>query len=495
MSDNKLIKIRVRDFTEYKPIDIKTNKMRVDFCNCSKRLINKLSTWDFYMSLLKAANGKTAYEKGIIYSSSEKYKEEKFPELFKILPDGVFVNGYVGRVYVSDIEIPGIKGGIDTEITIESRLDCEETDRKYFLISLLSRGRLNRAFGDSRVGAEDDDVFKFLIMFMYINALEEAVRGGFYKEYVKHKRNDLNVRGRIDVSRHIKENSLYRDRIAYEYGEQTYDNPVNRLILAAADVLKKYNINDFLPVNLKNTLAVLRQQIFGYSFLSAAEIGKAASKPITKSFYIKYEELRRVCLKILKNEGVNIFGEDTGRTRGLLMYVPELWENLVLHYFDKYLKGFKTEAQYSYEIMLENEKVWGIEPNTSRPDMVIKKEGKISAIIDAKYKPGWLTRGEEDKYAPGRRRADINQVKAYMYDLNCKKGGIIYPSKSESTFFHKYKSSGLNPEDFCVIAVNIPKVKKNENNEYESYSEWLGDLNNSFNVIISELKKFIQNSR
>ncbi|MCC8015039.1 MAG: McrC family protein, partial [Eubacterium sp.] len=491
-NSSKLIKITARDFTEYRQIYInreipladressfedKSNTIHVEI----QSVLKSEKTWGFYTDLLMAVNEKILSQNDLVYCTSPKYKEESLSELFTIMPHSIFVNGYVGRVYVSDIKI-GDKV-YDAEITIKSRLDYD--DKNYFLITLLSRGRLNKAFGDSEIIGKNDKSFKFLIMFMYINALEKALRSGFYKEYVRYKRNDLNVRGRIDVSRHIKENSFSPDRIAYEYGEQTYDNPVNRLILAAADILKKYNLRDFLPVNLKNALSELSRQTFGYSFMSAAETGKAASKPITKSFYIKYEELRKVCLKVLKDEGVNIFETDQSKTKGLLMYVPELWENLVLYYFDKNLKGFKTESQLSYDIMLEEGKPWGLGPNSSRPDMIIKKDGKTAAVIDAKYKPGWMAGGEA---AAEKRRPDINQVKAYMYDLNCRKGGIIYPTEKESRF-HKYSSSEFNSEDFCVIAVSIPKIKK-VNNKYIRFSEWKKELDNSFNIL-SELKSFI----
>ncbi|MCD7856177.1 MAG: McrC family protein [Clostridiales bacterium] len=459
---NKLIKITARDFTEYKQEDNVFGK----------------KNWDFYVNLFRAVNKKILSQKNLVYCTSPKYKEESLSELFEITPHSIFVKGYVGRVYVSDIKIKNTV--YDAEITIKSRLDYD--DKKYFLITLLSHGRLNNAFGDSEIIGKNDKSFKLLIMFMYINALEEALRSGFYKEYVRYKRNDLNVRGRIDVSRHIKENSFSPDRIAYEYGEQTYDNPINRLILAAADVLKKYNLSGFLPVNLKNALSELKRQSFGYSFMSAAEIGKAASKPVAKSFYIKYEELRKVCLKVLRDEGVNIFERDRSKTKGLLMYVPELWENLVLYYFDKNLKGFKTESQESFDIMLKEGKPWGLAPNSSRPDMIIKKDGKTAAVIDAKYKPGWMAKSEA---AAGKRRLDINQVKAYMYDLNCKKGGIIYPTEEESRF-HKYSSSEFNSDDFCVIAVNIPKAKNADDN----YSQWRKELDNSFGIL-SELEKFL----
>lgn len=51
-------------------------------------------------------------------------------------------------------------------------------------------------------------------------------------------------------------------------------------------------------------------------------------RPIAHPYFTEYEHLRIICLKILRADGISIFGDNFEQeTKGILFYVPDLWED------------------------------------------------------------------------------------------------------------------------------------------------------------------------
>ena len=82
---------------------------------------------------------------------------------------------------------------------------------------------------------------KLVTILLFINLLGKAEPYGIMRSYLKLRKNDVNVKGRIDISRHIKLNYPVGGRIAYVQRKLTADIPVNHLIRHAAElVCKRY---------------------------------------------------------------------------------------------------------------------------------------------------------------------------------------------------------------------------------------------------------------
>ena len=61
---------------------------------------------------------------------------------------------------------------------------------------------------------DQDDGFDFLI-YLFPNLLNKAISQGVYKKYVTRRYNDANVRGVIDINRHIRYNEPFNGRVSY----------------------------------------------------------------------------------------------------------------------------------------------------------------------------------------------------------------------------------------------------------------------------------------
>ena len=104
--------------------------------------------------------------------------------------------------------IMGFIGVGDLQIKITSRFDKGEDD--YFLHYMLQKV-LSFNFFNLNHNNEKDDVFD-LIMLMFPYFLKNAMRQGLYREYQYYKHNDTNIRGTINIGRHITK-IMYQIRI------------------------------------------------------------------------------------------------------------------------------------------------------------------------------------------------------------------------------------------------------------------------------------------
>ena len=129
-----------------------------------------------------------------------------------------------GKLYTGNIM--GFIGFGETKVRIHSRFAQGEDD--YFLHYMLQKVFAINLF-DLKYHADDESIFDFLI-YLFPAFLKRAIRQGLYKEYQTRTYNDPNIRGRIDVSRHIRQNTPFAGKVAYSTREYAYDNYVTQLI-------------------------------------------------------------------------------------------------------------------------------------------------------------------------------------------------------------------------------------------------------------------------
>lgn len=219
-------------------------------------------------------------------------------------------------------------------LQIRSRFDAQDDQKcskPYFLCSMLLSNKLK--IHDNNVPVNEDEVFDYLMLFWFREKLREATRKGYYKTYRRFEKNDDRVKGTIDVSRHIKLNiGQNNGKIAYSYRENTGNNYLNMLIVAAYQYLKK-RYTDLVTENfdtdrdVKETIDYLLSKT-DFTDGNTSFLVNRNLRPIAHPYFTEYEHLRIICLKILRADGISIFGDNFEQeTKGILFYVPDLWED------------------------------------------------------------------------------------------------------------------------------------------------------------------------
>lgn len=92
-------------------------------------------------------------------------------------------------------------------------------------------------------GVGSGDILEQLLTFVFAAQIERAYRKGLYRRYRTYECNDSKVKGKIDITRHIRLNPLNNGKIAYSYREYTADNDVNKMIFTAYTYLQKRHPN------------------------------------------------------------------------------------------------------------------------------------------------------------------------------------------------------------------------------------------------------------
>ena len=154
-----------------------------------------------------------------------------FPELVKdaddITRDQIILQGLNDCFRTGNVM--GFLGYGAERLVIESRFGGDDED--YFLQYLLDRVLDFPNVVDLATDANQDNrLFNFLL-FLFPYYLKTAMRKGVFKQYIRRRYNDGNVRGAIDIARHIERNTPFTGSVAYSQREFSYDNYLPCLIL------------------------------------------------------------------------------------------------------------------------------------------------------------------------------------------------------------------------------------------------------------------------
>lgn len=304
----------------------------------------------------------------------------------------------------------GFIGCNNSKLTITSRFAKNDKD-DYFLHYMLQRVfSINLLDFNQRRGEES--IWDFLI-YLFPYFLKKAHSQGIYKAYKKENYNDSNVKGVIDVKRHIHKNIPFMGKVAYKTRELSYDNYLTQLIRHTIEYIKVHRYGAGILTNESDIRDIVNEFTFitnkSYNRNSRQKLISLNLKIFSHPYFTEYTFLQKICLQILRQEKTT-FGEERDKIYGLLFDGAWLWEE----YLNKVIKDcdFKhpeNKTSSGAIHLFENPKSY-----KRYPDF-----WKENFVLDAKYK-------NLSDYID---RDDIHQLISYMYVLKAEQGGFIYPTK------------------------------------------------------------------
>ena len=133
--------------------------------------------------------------------------------------------------------VMGFLGRGEERLVIESRFSTGKEDFlfQYLLERVMEFPNLVQFETDE---TRDNKMFT-LLLFLFPSYLASAMRKGIFKTYVNRQYNDENVKGLINVDRHIRLNTPFVGNIAYSQREYTYDNYLIQLIRHTIEFIKR----------------------------------------------------------------------------------------------------------------------------------------------------------------------------------------------------------------------------------------------------------------
>lgn len=168
-------------------------------------------------------------------------------------------------------------------LTICSRFDRNQED--YFFLYLLNKLLDFPNIVDLKTDADlGNRLFNFLL-FLFPHYLKAAMRKGIFKKYVVNRYNDENVKGSIDIGRHIRKNTPFIGKVAYNQREFSYDNYLTELIRHTIEFIKRKPYGNSLLVNVKDEVKRIVDATPGYELYDRQKIIDANKKCTVKHAY------------------------------------------------------------------------------------------------------------------------------------------------------------------------------------------------------------------
>lgn len=323
--------------------------------------------------------------------------------------------------------VMGFLGCGDERLIIESRFCGESED--YFFQYLLDRVLDFPNIVDLEADANQDNrLFNFLL-FLFPYYLKTAMRKGLFKKYIRCQYNDGNVKGTIDVARHIKWNTPFVGNVAYSQREFSYDNSLMELVRHTIEFIKGKPYGNNLLLKVKDEVKLVINATPSYEAYDRQKVIDVNKKnAIRHAYFREYLALQRLCLLILRHQKHQI-GFGSRQIYGILFDGAWLWEEYISSLIEDYFyhpmnkSGKGAQRLFSGSVGL------------IYPDFISRnKENRV--IADAKYKP-------IDNIG----NRDYLQVLAYMFRFDAKTGFYLYPEAEGAEDLKLWMNSGSTFEE------------------------------------------------
>lgn len=383
------------------------------------------------------------------------------------------------KIYSNNIM--GFIGYNDTQIKITSRF-TPNSDKDYFLHYMLQKVFYSNIF-NWEYTTERDYSFDFLI-YMFTYFFQKAIRQGIFKSYQNREYNDANVRGVIDINRHIKNNIPFNGKIAYNTREYSYDNNITQLIRHTIEYINTksrgiLNINE----DIKSGVFQIIEATKRYNKNKRQSIINKNLKKLNHPYFYEYEPLRKICIQILRHEELK-YGREENKIYGILFDGAYLWEEYIYTILKDLDFLHPRNKEKTDGINLLNKK-WTVYPDFYNYNKQI--------VLDTKYK---MLNKDNDKIDG----SDKHQIISYVYTLGAKIGGFVYPSENKEFSFdnigilnREYNKNILEDYSPSIFkyAFLIPNKKSNEEN-FENINDFKKEIEKSENDFKEKIKNEFQ---
>lgn len=370
-----------------------------------------------------------------------------FPESLKHiedLEDSQFLLQNINN-QIKTSNLMGYIGMDKQKINIESRFSSDDED--YFMKYMLEKVfeipnilNLNTTMNNSHQHIN-------LLIYMFPYYLKDAMKSGLFKTYINQEYNDSNVKGKIDIVKHIKSNIPFTGNVAYIQREFSFDNYLTQLIRHTIEYIANRVEGRSVLNNVKKELSIIREETQEFNPQSKVWIVNQNRKyPINHPYYHKYYSLQKLCLAILEEKMHNL-GDGRNKIHGVIFDGSWLWEEYVYKLIqDEYHHPSNKNGKGAQQLFTSKNREMG----KIYPDFISVSEEK-RIIADAKYKP-YTNIGNKDYL----------QLLAYMFRFDSKIGFYAYPNsildKDSLIYLNKgstYESNVMSREDIFIVKEGI----------------------------------------
>ena len=301
--------------------------------------------------------------------------------------------------------------------------------KDYFLLYLLQKTLGITLFDSLKSDSSQDcdSALDFLFL-LFPPLFKKALSQGMFKQYVHRQYNDANIRGVIDVNRHIRFNIPANGKVAYHTREFSYDNPVTQLIRHTIEYLKRNKFGKSMltrDAEMRGFVQQLIQATPSYDANQRQQVIMQNLRPVAHPLYTQYAMLQQLCLRILRYEKLSYSDNNKSeKIHGVLIDMNWLWEEYLAQVLSERTSFGHYTRKSTPNYLFEADGKDDFQPII--PDYLGYK-GNQTIVADAKY----MFLNKRDSLTGEKAMAVYYKTVMYMYRFNSTIGLLLYPYKPD----------------------------------------------------------------
>lgn len=391
----------------------------------------------------------------------EKYlKKINLDTVLTFTRTGIVPSSYVGVIKYKNIQFEILPKVLAHKLV-------QDVDREQTLKNLIYMLSYTKRLDIKKPGTADLSAclnpFLETLIRVYAETLFEALRRNTPKGYVARSENMRFLKGRLNLSTHIKHNSINRSKFFCDYDEFSENNALNQMFLYVATCLHNISRDQQNKKLLK----------FIMHYYADIDFVRIYSKDLVKINLNRNQTIFDLPFKLAK-----MFIEKTSVdiTQNKFNNIAMVWDMNVLfeEFIAEFIKRNKSELNIKEVVYQHRHKLLKSDENNrcyanTFVDIYIITENGNNFVLDTKYKNNYGRRGEFSN-------PDIFQVTTYCRLHNSRDAILLYPATDDNTDdIHPYKLNvDENVDDLTIKTARI---------------DIRNDLSKSHSVLINRLKQ------
>lgn len=254
---------------------------------------------------------------------------------------------------------------------------------------------------------------------LFCEELWTVIRPGLLRRYQRHEEHLPTLRGRLDIGAQIRHNLARQDRLACVYDEFTENNPINRALKAALQILRPLARHAAAGGQVDDLLlcfAEVHDQAPASIQWASLGVDRLASR---------YRPLLALARLFLLGRCPDVLA-GPGEGFALLFDMNDLFEAFVGQQLKRALRNWPVQVtlQGPQRVLAQSLSSGGA--FQLRPDVVVSTTDGPLCVLDTKWK-----RLREDKHREGVTSADAYQMFAYAQRYDVPHVLLLYPHHPE----------------------------------------------------------------
>ena len=230
-----------------------------------------------------------------------------------------------------------------------------------------------REKGYASCGTEDFENTADLLSAILVKGVSIQIKRGLGRTYIEQTEPLSCLRGKIDVTESIKQQTLIKQQLVCTYDEFSENTYMNRILKTSMELLLRYDIPKTRKKELRNLLLYFKD-------VSTLDIHTINWNFRFNRNNQSYQMLMSVCYLLIKG----LLQTTADGTVKLMQFIDEqrmcrLYEKFILEYYKKHYPQIKTAA---------SQISWATDNTVMLPTMqsdIMLSHGDKTLIIDAKY--------------------------------------------------------------------------------------------------------------